>query len=396
MNRLERAARRRTRRVIGLNSGTSADGLDIVLLEVRGSGWSSSARALRFRTATYPESLSKSLHDLLRASARSARPPVPTICQADHQLGRFMGRAARTMRAWAEGRGLPCHLVGSHGQTIWHGPRLTPDLSGTLQIGHPATISLLSGLPVVADFRQADVAAGGEGAPLTPAFDYFLFRKGPRDTVCLNLGGIANLSAILARGGPSDVLGFDVGPCNLLLDGLAGLLSKLRYDKGGRTAGRGHPREDVVDEFLRDSYLRKPPPKSTGRERYDEGFVKEFASRAKRGRTRTPDILATACLFVARSIAMACRRFVLPRYAPERVVISGGGYHNGTLRGLLRTELRKLGLRAEPFREAGLGPDSKEAGLFAWLANESVCGEKAHLPQVTGAREARVLGVLHP
>jgi anhydro-N-acetylmuramic acid kinase len=249
---------------------------------------------------------------------------------------------------------------------------------------------------VVADFRQADVAAGGEGAPLTPAFDYLLFRKAKRDTVCLNLGGIANISGVRAGGRPSDVLGFDVGPCNLLLDGLSRLLLKRRCDRGGLVAAQGHPREDVVREFLRDPFYRRRPPKSTGREHFGERFVKEFARGAGRGKSQTPDVLATACLFVARSIARACDDFVLPEFSPDRVVVSGGGHHNAALRGLLHGELGKLRLRAELFGEAGLKPDSKEAGLFAWLASEFVCGQKAHLPQVTGAREARVLGVFHP
>jgi anhydro-N-acetylmuramic acid kinase len=249
---------------------------------------------------------------------------------------------------------------------------------------------------VVADFRQADVAAGGEGAPLTPAFDYLLFRRARRDTICLNLGGIANISVVRAGGCPSDVLGFDVGPCNLLLDGLSRLLLKRRCDRGGRVASQGHPREDVVREVLRDPFYRRRPPKSTGRERFGERFVKEFARRAGRAKAQTPDVLATACVVVARSIARACDDFVLPDFSPDRVVVSGGGHHNAALRGLLHGELGKLRLRAEEFGEAGLNEDSKEAGLFAWLASEFVCGQKAHLPHVTGAREARVLGVFHP
>jgi anhydro-N-acetylmuramic acid kinase len=395
MERLQKAAGLSLRRVIGINSGTSADGLDIALMEVRGHGWSSKLRCFRFRSVAYPDPLRRRLRTFLSSAASGSAFRAEDWLAVDHLLGEAMGRAALSMKRWAEGSGRPSHLVASHGQTVWHGPRALGSRSATLQLGNPSRISVIAGLPVVADFRQADVAAGGEGAPLTPALDYLLFRNAPDDTVTLNLGGIANISAVRARGAPGDVLGFDVGPCNLLLDGLAASLLNAARDDRGRAALRGRPSRGVAERLLEDPFFRTPPPRSTGRERFGGAFLRDFARRAAAA-GGPDDVLATAVHFVAASVAEALSRFVLGTYSPRRVIAAGGGLRNLALRRELRRRLQGLGLDLEPFRAAGLTPDSKEAGLFAWLGSEAVCGEKAHLPQATGAGSAVRLGVLVP
>jgi anhydro-N-acetylmuramic acid kinase len=251
------------------------------------------------------------------------------------------------------------------------------------------------GLPVVADFRQADVAACGEGAPLTPAFDYLLLHRSGEDVLTLNLGGIANVTLVPASGRPEEVVGFDVGPCNLLLDGLARQLLGRAMDRDGRVAARGRVHPGEVDRLLEDPFLEKVPPRSTGRERYGRAYVTTLVRRWRRRGWEPADALATAAAFVAEAVGCALERFVLPRCRPRRVLASGGGWWHRPLRRALAERLGRLGLALLPFSAGGLGPREKEAGLFAWLANEAVCGRPAHLPQVTGASEARVLGSLH-
>jgi anhydro-N-acetylmuramic acid kinase len=397
MERLQKAARIRHRRVIGLNSGTSADGLDLVLLEVRGAGWASKIRSLRFRTMPFPSDLKKQLDALLhQLTDRSARrPPHPEeILQLDLALGRFFGRSARTMARWARRNSTPAHLVASHGQTIWHSPRGRRGRSATLQLGHPPSIAALAGLPVVADFRQADIAAGGQGAPLTPALDYLLFRDRPGGTAALNLGGITNLTVIPNGGGAEDVSGYDIGPCNLLLDGLCRRLADRPYDRGGELALAGQVNAKAVAEFLNHPYYQRPLPRSTGREEFGPEFLRRFIQIG--GRRRPPaDHLATAVALVARSIAEALENS-LRSINCARLVISGGGARNRSLRTALARETERLGLKPELFHECGLTIDSKEAGLFAWLGSEAVCGRRAHLPRVTGADSAQILGVCIP
>ncbi|MBU1699418.1 MAG: anhydro-N-acetylmuramic acid kinase [Candidatus Eisenbacteria bacterium] len=398
MDRLQKAARARVRRVVGLNSGTSADGLDLILLEVRGDGWSSKIRSLRFRSVPFPPDLKNQIHSLLnRLTDPTKRNSVLTedLVQTDMALGRFMGRSARTMIQWARRHSLTVHLVASHGQTVWHTPGHRPGTAATLQLGHPHSIAVAADLPVVADFRAADIAAGGQGAPLTPAFDYLLFKDCPEDTVALNLGGITNLTMVPAGGRPEEVIGFDIGPCNLLLDGLCRLLGGLPYDRGGRLSRDGRSREEVVRTLLQHPFYHKPPPRSTGREDFGPEFIRRFI-RCDGPRRSLSDHLATGILLIARSVAAALREEIPDRYHPRRLVISGGGARNPALVAVLRKEGLSLGLKLVPFLEKGMTADSKEAGLFAWLGSEAVCGNRAHLPQVTGARSAQILGVYIP
>ncbi|MBD3337257.1 MAG: anhydro-N-acetylmuramic acid kinase [Candidatus Eisenbacteria bacterium] len=398
MNRLQRIAQRKVRHVIGLNSGTSADGVDTLLLEVRGAGWSSRLRAVRFRTYPFPPRLKRELTTLLARfgdPGRAESAGALEVARLHARLGDTLGRAAARMQRWGASNDVSCHLVGSHGQTVWHAPGSGGRATVTVQLGDPHRLAARTGLPAVADFRQSDVAAGGQGAPLTPALDYLLFHNDRRDVVTLNLGGIANYTAIRAGGGPRAAGGFDAGPCNLLLDGLYGLLVGSGYDRGGRLAARGRIRAGVAEEFLRHSYFRRRPPKSTGREEFGPGFAAAFRDAVGRRRP-AEDHLATAADFVARAVAGQMERFLLDRYGPAQVVVSGGGIHHRPLRAALEREFQTSGIDLVPFMSCGLTPDSKEAALFAWLASEAVSGRAAHLPHITGAAGAQVLGVLVP
>ncbi|MGH9355465.1 MAG: anhydro-N-acetylmuramic acid kinase, partial [Terriglobia bacterium] len=288
--------------------------------------------------------------------------------------------------------------IGSHGQTIFHrgpAPRLGAARSAwhgasTLQIGEPAIIAEQTGAPVVADFRSADIAAGGHGAPLVPMVDYLLLQDAKRGIVTLNLGGIANVT-VLPRGGRlEDVFGFDTGPGNIVVDALVRRFTRgrKRYDAGGRWASRGRVMERLLAEMLASPFFKQFPPKSAGREQFGAGFVAQFFPKSKR--VSQADALRTATELTARSVGEALRRFVIGRVPVQRLVLSGGGAHNRLLRARLTDLLPGIELRLSD--DFGLPVDAKEAVAFAVLADRTLRGLPGNIPAVTGARRAVALG----
>jgi anhydro-N-acetylmuramic acid kinase len=371
LERLARLARRRQLLVAGALSGTSADGVSVALVRIRGAGPLARVEVVEFGTRPYPRALRASL---LRAPGLEA----PQLAHLSLEVADAFVRAVRSVA----GRWRRIDLLGSHGQTVFHGGS-----RGTLQIGEADRIAEGLRVAVVSDFRQRDVAAGGEGAPLTPYADFVLFGR-RRGRAVLNLGGIANLTILGSS--LDDVRGFDTGPGNMVLDGLlqAATGGRKRYDAGGRLALRGRVLEPLLAWMLSHPYLRRRPPKSTGREEFGEPYVRALLARAPRARLE--DLLATAAEFTAACVALSIRRFVPDSRRPGEVLLAGGGVRNAALEKALRRRLSPA--RVGSTAEAGLDPLAREAVAFAILANDALAGLPTNLPAVTGARRAVPLG----
>ena len=368
------------RRVVGLISGTSADGIDAALVELRGSGTSTEARLLDFRSRAYEPELRARVLALVEATAEE-------LLRLHYALGEAFARAALDVIEPARRAGLSVHLVGSHGQTARHHPRAaSPDgRAATLQLAEPAIIAERTGLPVVADFRPRDVAAGGEGAPLVPLVDWLLFRSPGRTRVCLNLGGIANVTIV---GEDVDrVYAFDLGPANMPMDVAVQLWTggAEAFDRDGRRAGAGRVDTGLVGELMRHPFLALPPPKSTGREAFGAVFVRPLLARFA---GREADLLASLTRFVAEATTDGIRRYV--REPVDEVLVSGGGARNPTLMAALADRLAPVPVRS--LAAVGMDPDAKEAVAFAVLANETLFGRPGNVPAATGATGLRVLG----
>jgi anhydro-N-acetylmuramic acid kinase len=382
MDRLHALKAKKSRRIIGLMSGTSADGIDAALVEVEGCGPGTRVKVLAFDTAPLEEALRRGVFSLFGPGAT-----LDELCQLNFALGEAFARAALEVIAGAGLKPEEVDLIGSHGQTVRHLPRGAP--ASTLQIGEPAVIALRTGLPVVADFRPADVALGGQGAPLVPLVDYLLFSHGLRSRALLNIGGIANATLLPAGGEAAQVRAFDLGPGNALIDGAAAHFSEGResFDREGRWAASGRVDQALLDRLMGHPFLQLPPPKSTGREEFGAALLEELlAGRA----LSPPDWLATLTAFTARAVAEGLKRFSLPSAPVDEVWVSGGGAHNLHLMELLRAELP--GARVEKLDLLGVAADAKEAVAFAVLANETLMGRPGNLPSATGAARPAVLG----
>lgn len=366
-------------RVLGMISGTSFDGVDVAVAELYIDGDTVAMRALGADSIRYPADL--------RAALIAAMPPNPVTAQAlcvlDTRIGQHFAQAAADAVAGL-GRG-EVGLVVSHGQTLYHwveGRRA----AGTLQIGQPAWIAERTGLPVVADLRARDVAAGGHGAPLASTFDVLLLGvDGAQRRAALNLGGIANLTI---TGGGLDPIAYDTGPANALIDVAAHAATDGRatYDVDGRLAGAGAIDNELLDRLLDDPYYDLAPPKSTGKEHFHFPYLRQRLG----GRTVDVDVVATVTALTAETVARECRRFRV-----TEVIASGGGTSNPTLMSMIRSRLQD-GVTVRLIDELGLPSGSKEAYIFALLGFLTVHDVPATFPSCTGASHASILGVVVP
>lgn len=366
-------------RVVGVMSGTSCDGVDVAVVEVERAE-RVRVRTLCTSTQPYPDPVREAL---LRLASRHATPEE--VCRWNFELGELFAQAVLRALAQAALDPASCHLVGSHGHTVWHAPG-----HSTLQVGEAAVIAERTGLPVVSNFRARDVAAGGQGAPLVPYLDWLLFAHPQRHRAVQNLGGIGNVTYVPAGGGPEDVVAFDTGPGNMVVDGVVQLLTGARYDEGGRMAARGHPDQALVEELLRHPYFSQPPPKTTGREVFGVDYARALVGRGRQLGLRDEDLVATATYLTARTVAEAYR-FV---GKVDEVLLSGGGVHNQTLMRWIRELVAPVPVRTTAGE--GVDPDFKEAVAFAVLAALTAWGMPGNLPKATGARRAVLLGDLTP
>jgi anhydro-N-acetylmuramic acid kinase len=382
-------------RVLGLISGTSADGIDVALARIEGAPPRLRARLENFLTVPYPTPVRRAI---LRV-AEGASTTTQEISQLNFLIGELFADAAIAACRFFRVPPAKINLLGSHGQTIYHQGRpsrfLGRPVASTLQIGEPSLIAARTGIPVVADFRPADMAAGGQGAPLVPFVDFLLYRDPRRGRVALNIGGIANVTVIPPTARPEDVLAFDTGPGNMVIDALTHHFTRGRraFDRNARLAARGRPIRPILDRLLADPYFGLEPPKSAGREQYGRAYVARLLRLA--GNARPEDVLATATFLTSLSIIDALNRYVFPRTRIDELIISGGGAHNPLIVAQLEAGLARVRLRRA--EELGVSEDAKEAFAFAVLAYESWHHRPANLPAATGARRPAILGkVVYP
>lgn len=357
---------------IGLMSGTSLDGIDAVLATSRG-------RRLRLRGALH-RPISLQLRKQLLALQAPGPDELRRAALAANQLTRTYAAAVRTLLSREQVAARTVIAIGCHGQTVRH----QPGAGYTIQLVNGALLAELTGIDVVCDFRSRDIGAGGEGAPLAPAFHCTMFRAPARDRAVVNIGGIANVTCLPARG---RVTGFDSGPGNCLLDAWISARRKRRFDRGGAWAARGHVVPELLDRFLADPYFRRRPPKSTGRETFNLDWLRR---RLKAGE-RAIDVQATLLELTARTVSQAlqarCR-------GAREVLVCGGGARNSALLARLAALLPHR--RVLTTDALGIAAEHVEALAFAWLAQQTLRGKPGNLPTVTGARGPRVLGAIYP
>jgi len=379
---------------VGLMSGTSLDGVDAAVVRIEGCGLDSRVQLLHYYSQPYDDAL----RERLKALCTREQSDVALICGMNVYLAELFADAAL---AAVQEAGLlmdDIDFVSSHGQTVWHIPQADPAdpflMKSTLQIGELSVLAKRTGKPAVGDFRPADMAVGGQGAPLAPYGDLILFRHPDKGRLLQNVGGIGNCTALPAQAGPEDVFAFDTGPGNMVIDQTVYLLSegRMSYDEAGNWAAEGTADEQLVAELMAHPYFGMEPPKSTGRELFGKAYAAEFLGKAKGRGLGHADIVATATAFTARSIAEGYRRFVFPRCRIDEVIVTGGGAHNGTLLAMLASMLPEQTVMNS--QSLGFNDDAKEAVIFALLGNDFMYGIRNNLPSATGAAEATVMGKL--
>ncbi len=366
------------------------DGVDAALVRLSGPLAKPRARLLAFLSKAYPPTVRQRLLGVASGEATTAG----ELSQLNFLLGELFAEAAVSVCRRAGAAPARLAVIGSHGQTIYH--QGVPALfdgrrtSSTLQVAEPSIIAERTGAPVVADFRTADLAAGGQGAPLVPLVDYLLLRHDRLGTVALNIGGIANVTVIPAGAQSEEVYGFDTGPGNMVIDGLVRRFTRGRksFDEDGCMAARGSVIEPLLVRLLRLPFFARRPPKSAGREQFGGAFLARYFLRSRDASVE--DLLRTASELTARTLCDAFERFVAPQVKVHRLIVSGGGVHHRLL-------IRRIGellpyLKVELSDRYGLPADAKEAIAFAMLADRTLHGLPGNLPGVTGARRAVVLG----
>jgi anhydro-N-acetylmuramic acid kinase len=378
--------------VLGLMSGTSADGIDIALANISGAPPRMKARLLNHTAVKFPAQVRA---EILRVAEQRAI-TAGALSQLTFRLGQLFADAAKTACKRFRVAISLVDLIGSHGQTIFHQGNAVPYLGGrvasTLQIGEGAVIAAQTGVTTVADFRPADIAVGGQGAPLVPYADYLLYSDRKLGRASLNLGGIANVTVIPAGAARERVFAFDTGPANMLIDALVAHFTRgsKKFDAGAKMALAGRAIPALLDELMRDPYLTKAPPKSTGREYYGADYVKRVLALGRRYRAKPNDLIRCVTIFSALSVVDALNRFVTPKTKLDQLIVSGGGARNPLIMAQLAAALP--GIEVLPSSRLGVPEEAKEAFAFALLAYESFHQRAGNVFSATGASGPAVLG----
>jgi len=383
---LNHIIRKKIRHAVGLLSGTSVDGVDAVLVKIVGSGINTKLKIIDFTTLNIPKQLKNEV--LKNSHAKTAN--IEEICRLNVILGKLFSEAVKHLQK--RNKGVKIVFIGSHGQTIHHLPKKLLyagySIKSSLQIGDPSVIANLTGITTVGDFRIADCAVEGDGAPLVPYLDYILFRSKKLSRGLLNIGGISNLTVLPRSCKKNDVIAFDTGPGNMVIDGLMMLLYKKPYDKNGKTAGKGKINGKLFEFLLQDNYYKLRPPKSTGREHYGNNFTGIILKKFKK--LPGTDIIRTVTEYTAYTIWYNYLKYISRKIKIDEMIISGGGANNPVIVNSLRKYFK--GVNLKKIDAYGIDQDSKEAVLFAVLANECLAGNPANMKSVTGSRKDVILG----
>jgi anhydro-N-acetylmuramic acid kinase len=374
-------------RCVGIMSGTSADGVDAVVVRVDRGGARRRCELVSSASRPYPDALHRRV-----LGAQEGTLPARDLFAVHVEVSEVAASAARAAVDGAP-PGAPVAVAGFHGQTVFHDPR--GERSGkrlTIQIGEPAVVAAALGCPVVSSFRMADILEGGEGAPLVPRFDWHQFASESRDRVLVNLGGISNLTRLRPGAPLRDLVAFDCGPGNMLLDGVVAALGPpgTRYDAGGALARGGRASEDVVREFVSDPFFERRPPKSAGREEFGAGYLSRFVARTEG--LGLEDRLRTAAAITAAAVAKGIEMSGPGR--PDEVFVSGGGARNAVLVEEIRMRARVPSIATT--EALNVPVEAKEAMAFAFLAHETLSGRPGNVPAATGARREVILGSITP
>lgn len=384
---------RRERIVAGVMSGTSLDGVDVVIARLAGSGRAMKMDLLHAEEFPYENDLVQMILENTRPQSSS----VKSLSQLHVRLGQLYAEAVEHTVANSGIDHQALDLVGSHGQTVYHVSQpesfCSRSVRSTLQLGDTSVMANHLQAPVVGDFRLADMALGGEGAPLVPYFDYIRFAHETKTRLLVNIGGIANMTVLPAGGGREQVRAFDTGPGNMVINGLVRHFFGQSYDKDGIYARRGAVSEPLLSQIWeKDEFLKQLPPKSTGRAHYGDEFHDRIVEWGDQLGARAEDVIATATIYTARSVHEAYQQFVADASPVEEVIVSGGGVHNPALMEALKRQFKPIPV--DTTAAYGVNPNTKEALCFAVLAHELLNGTPTNMPSVTGASRPALLGKL--
>ncbi len=384
------------RLVLGMMSGTSADGIDAAIVEFTGSFESPEIKLLAFESGQYPPKVREQVFELFEPEKSTVR----KIGYMNFLIGEIFAETALKVIEKAGLKPEDIDLIGSHGQTIWHSPE--PDnkdgypIMYTMQIGEGAVIAERTGIPTLSDYRVADMAAGGQAAPLASFSEYHIYRRENETILLQNVGGIGNVTVMPAKAKEEDVYAFDTGPGNLLIDGVVEALTngEKTYDKDGAWGAQGKVNEELLNYLKDEPYYDMPLPKTTGRELYNSDYTRKILQWYKENPIAEADLVATVTDLTAWSIVDAYEKYILPRYKATMIVIGGGGGYNKTFLKLLAERFAQHGVKVATQEDLGWSSDAKEAVAFALMADKYVGGLANTLPSVTGARRAVVMGKL--
>ena len=382
------------RRVVGMMSGTSVDGVDAALVEISGTDSEPKVKLLAFENKPYPPQVREKIFSLFTP----ANATVDKVGYMNFLLGEIYAKSALSVIEKAGMKPEEIDVIGSHGQTIWHAPiPESPDgipVAYTVQIGEGSVIAERTGILTVSDFRVADMAAGGQGAPLVPFSEYLLYRREKESLLLQNIGGIGNMTVMPAGAKPRDVFAFDTGPGNMIIDAVISAVTggEKTYDAGGETAAKGRVCNALLDILKEEPYYRQPLPKTTGREHFGVQYTEKILSWWKENPIPVEDLLATVTDLTAYSIADAYERYVLPKYRASEIIVGGGGSYNATLLRFMKERFAPHGVAVRTQEDLGLSSDAKEAVAFALMADCCMRGKANTLPSVTGAEHPAVMG----
>ncbi len=392
IERLIKLREKNPKLIVGLMSGTSADGVDVAVVEVLNSGRQTRVKTIGWKTFPFNEELKK----LILKNSQPETSKVDEICRLNFLIAQvYADSILKTLDEFSI-KVSDIDLIGSHGQTIQHLPNEVEmfgyKVKATLQIGDPGVIAKLTGIPTVGNFRVGDVALNGEGAPLVPYFDYIIFTSDSLNRLVLNIGGIANFTILKKNCDVEDVIAFDTGPGNMVVDALVKIFFNRDYDENGRIAQSGKVSEDLLGKMMEHPFIRKRPPKSTGREEFGSIFVNQILKWGKELSLSPEDIVATATEFTVCAVYENYKTFIKPHTQVDEIIVSGGGVHN---KFMIRSLERYFQVPVRVSDEFGISSEAKEAICFAVFANETVAGNPVNITSVTGAKKRTILGGIY-
>ncbi|MEF7655131.1 anhydro-N-acetylmuramic acid kinase AnmK [Bacillus thuringiensis] len=373
--------------IAGVMSGTSLDGIDVALVRIEGSGVESKVELIHFTTISFCNDIKSEIQQALSIETSN----VQLICSLNFKLGLCFANAVKEVCKETNFSLEQLDLIGSHGQTIYHQPKQDGNMiPSTLQIGEPAVIAYETNTTVISNFRTMDMAAGGQGAPLVPYSEVILYRDPSKNRLLQNIGGIGNVTVIPSQQSDQNVIAFDTGPGNMVMDEVCQRLFQLPYDQNGEIAKQGRVVDEILTYCMSHPFLKMNPPKSTGREQFGEKFVSELLKRYEKHSKE--NILTTVTMFTANSIVHHYKEFILPYYEIDEVILGGGGSYNRTLVEMLRNGLKDENCAIFIQEDIGYSSEAKEAIAFAILANETHHRNPSNVPSATGAKQSVVLG----